>query len=167
MRARHARAKRRKAWEGEDIERPITKAGAARAQQLVPLFAAFGAGRIASSPAARCMATVRPYAEATGQTIREHPALTEPSHADKPLRTAETFVKLLKKPSSRVVCAHRPTLPTIVEMLRAATRSYTRGALPRKNPYLPAGGVLLAHVADPESGPIVTAIETHLLHVHP
>ncbi len=164
---RHARAKRRKAWDGPDIKRPITKAGTQRAHELVPLFAAFGARKVSSSPAERCMATVQPYSEATGVSVTEHKSLTEPSHADKPLRTAETFVQLLRKPSSRVVCAHRPTLPTIVEMLRAATRPYTRGALPRKNPYLPAGGVLVAHVADTDGGPIVTAIETHLLHVHP
>ncbi|WP_062077569.1 NUDIX hydrolase [Demequina globuliformis] len=164
---RHARAKRRKAWKRADIKRPITKAGAERARQLVPLFAAFGVTKIDSSPAERCMATVRPYAEATGITIKEHDALTEPAHAERPLATANTFVKLLRKKSSRTVSAHRPTLPTIVEMLRAATRSYTRGALPRKNPFLPAGGVLVAHVTDTDGGPIVTAIETHLLQVHP
>ena len=31
---------------------------------------------------------------------------------------------------------------------------------------LPAGGVLVAHVADWESGPVVVAVETHLLRVH-
>ncbi|WP_061961510.1 NUDIX hydrolase [Demequina flava] len=165
--ARHARAKRRKAWTGHDLVRPLTTSGEARAQELVPMFAAFGVTRIHSSPAERCMATVRPYSEATGRAVKEHLPLTEPAHAEKPLKTAQTFMKLLEKPGCRVVCAHRPTLPTIVEMLRAATRSSTRGALPRKNPYLPAGGVLVAHVADTESGPIVTAIETHLLHVHP
>ena len=164
---RHARAKRRKAWEGEDIDRPITKAGAERARQLVPLFAAFGAKHVESSPARRCVATVEPYAEAAGLKVATHRSLTEPGHAAKPLATAETFVKLLGKPSGRVVCAHRPTLPTIVEMIRASTRWFTRGALPRKNPYLPAGGVLVAHVLDTDSGPRVTAIETHLLQVHP
>lgn len=165
--ARHARAVRRKAWEGEDIDRPITSAGEARAHQLVPLFAAFGIKRIDSSPATRCMSTVEPFAGATGLTIKTFDALTEPGHAAKPLATASVFVKLLGKSSSRVVCVHRPTLPTIVEMVRAATRSYTRGALPRKNPYLPAGGVLVAHVIDTDSGPRVAAVETHLLQVHP
>ncbi|WP_084104700.1 bifunctional NUDIX hydrolase/histidine phosphatase family protein [Demequina sp. NBRC 110056] len=164
---RHARAKRRKAWSGEDIDRPITAAGERRAEQLVPLFAAFGARRVSSSPARRCMATVEPYAEAAGIDIKTYKPLTEPGHAAKPLDTAKTFVKLLDKPAGQLVCAHRPTLPTIVEMIRAATRPYTRGALPRKNPYLPAGGVLIAHVLDTESGPRVTAIETHLLQVHP
>lgn len=164
---RHARAKRRKAWDGEDIDRPLTKAGAARATQLVPLFAAFGARHVESSPARRCVSTVEPYAEAAGLKVSTYSSLTEPGHAAKPLATANTFVKLLEKPSGRVVCAHRPTLPTIVEMIRAATRWFTRGALPRKNPYLPAGGVLVAHVLDTDSGPRVTAIETHLLQVHP
>lgn len=164
---RHARAVRRKAWEGDDMERPITDKGHARAQQLVPLFGAFGIKRIDSSPATRCMSTIEPYAAASGVKIKTYQALTEPGHADKPLATAEVFVKLLGKSSSRVVCGHRPTLPTIVEMVRAATRSYTRGALPRKNPYLPAGGVLVAHVIDTDSGPRVAAIETHLLQVHP
>ena len=164
---RHARAVRRKAWEGDDLERPITASGVERAHQLVPLFGAFGIKRIASSPATRCMSTIEPYAQASGVAIKTYKALTEPSHADKPLATAEVFVKLLSKSSSRVVCVHRPTLPTIVEMVRAATRSYTRGALPRKNPYLPAGGVLVAHVIDTDSGPRVAAVETHLLQVHP
>ena len=164
---RHARAKRRKAWKGEDIDRPLTKAGSARAEQLVPLFAAFGARGIDSSPARRCMATVEPYAAASGLKVTTHKPLTEPGHASKPLATANTFVKLLEKPSGRVVSVHRPTLPTIVEMIRASMRWFTRGALPRKNPYLPAGGVLVAHVLDTDSGPRVTAIETHLLQVHP
>ncbi|WP_284327882.1 histidine phosphatase family protein [Demequina litorisediminis] len=164
---RHARAKRRKAWKGPDARRPITKRGTLRAHELVSLFAAFGARRIDSSPARRCVATVEPYAAASGIEIKTHESLTEPGHAEAPLATAKTFVGLLGKSGSRVVCAHRPTLPTIIEMMRAATRPYTRGALPRKNPYLPAGGVLVAHVVDTESGPRVTAIETHLLHVHP
>lgn len=164
---RHARAKRRKAWGGSDEERPITKSGERRAQQLVPLIAAFGVKHVSSSPAERCMATVRPFADAAGLPIRTYGELTEPDHASTPLKTASTLSNLLGKQVSRVVAVHRPTLPTIVEMVRAATRKYTRGALPRKNPYLPAGGVLIAHVLDTDSGPRVTAVETHLLQVMP
>jgi len=164
---RHARAKRRKAWSGDDALRPITKAGERRAQQLVPLIAAFGVKHVSSSPAERCLATVRPYAEAAELTIKCYEELSEPGHADKPFKTASTLNDLLSKQVSRVIAVHRPTMPTIVEMIRAATRQYTRGALPRKNPFLPAGGVMVAHVLDTDSGPRVTAVETHLLHVHP
>jgi 8-oxo-dGTP pyrophosphatase MutT (NUDIX family)/phosphohistidine phosphatase SixA len=161
--ARHARAKRRKGWHGTDDERPLSKSGTARAAQLVQLFAAFGATRIDSSPAERCMATVRPYAEASGLKIKQYPLLTEDAHASNPLGTASIVESLLSKNKNRVVCVHRPTLPTVVEMVRAATRNYTLGSLPKKNPYLPAGGVFVAHVVDTESGPRVSSVETHLL----
>jgi len=164
---RHARARRRKAWTGSDDDRPLTKAGARRARQLVPLIASFGVTHASSSPAARCVETLEPYAAAAELTIKTNGALTEPGHQEKPLRTAEVMVNLLGKQGNRVVCVHRPTLPTIVEMVRAATRPYTRGALPRKNPYLPAGGVLIAHLVDTEAGPRAVAVETHLLQVHP
>ncbi|WP_062465199.1 NUDIX hydrolase [Demequina soli] len=166
MLVRHARAKRRKAWRLADERRPLSAGGVARAKELVPLIAAFGITKVESSPAKRCMDTVTPYAQAIGVTARGHESLTEPSHAERPLRTAKTFAELFARRSPRVVCVHRPTLPTIVEMLRAAVRPYTRGALPRSNPYLPAGGVLVAHVADWEAGPVVVAVETHLLRVH-
>ena len=164
---RHARAKRRKAWAGTDEERPLTKAGQRRARQIVPLIASFGVTHVSSSPAARCVETLQPYAKAAKLNIKTYGALTEPGHAEAPLRTAEVMINLLGKGGNRAVCVHRPTLPTIVEMVRAATRPYTRGALPRKNPYLPAGGVLVAHVVDTESGPRAVAVETHLLQVHP
>ena len=161
--ARHGRAKRRRAWNGDDDERPLTKGGKQRARQLVPLFAAFGAARIDSSPAERCVATVRPYAKAAGLKVKTSDSLTEDAHASNPLGTASIMTSLLEKPKSRVVCVHRPTMPTVVEMIRAATRKCTLGTLPKKNPFLPAGGVLVAHVVDTESGPRVVAVETHLL----
>ena len=163
--ARHARAKRRKGWKGTDDARPLSKSGAARAAQLVPLFAAFGAARVDSSPAERCMATVGPYAAAADISVKEYPSLTEDAHASDPLGTASIVTSLLSKHVNRVVCVHRPTLPTVVEMVRASTRKYTLGSLPKKNPFLPAGGVLIAHVIDTESGPRVSAVETHLLKV--
>jgi len=163
---RHARARRRKAWDGPDEDRPVTKNGARRARQLVPLIAAFGVKHIGSSPTERCVATVRPYAEASGIDVKTYDSLTEPDHASRPLETAATLTNLLGKRVSRVVSVHRPTLPTIVEMVRAATRPYTRGALPRKNPYLPAGGVLVAHIVHTDSGPRAVAVETHLLQIH-
>ncbi|WP_062292972.1 NUDIX hydrolase [Demequina phytophila] len=166
MVVRHARARRRAAWRRSDLKRPLTSNGRERAQELVPLIACFGVTKVESSPAVRCLDTVAPYAAAIGAEVRTHDPLTEPGHAAKPLATAKTFTTLLRKKSPRAVCVHRPTLPTIVEMLRAAVRPYTRGALPRSNPYLPAGGMLVAHVADWESGPVVVAVETHLLRVH-
>lgn len=162
---RHARARRRKSWSKDDMSRPLTKSGTHRSKELVPMLAAFGVKHLASSPAERCVATMRPYAERTGLPIKTYKVFAEPAHASKPLETASMMVNLLGKSVSRAVCVHRPTLPTIVEMVRASTRKYTRGTLPKANPYLPAGGVLVAHVVDTDSGPRVVALETHLLKV--
>ncbi len=161
--ARHARAKRRKAWKSSDLDRPLTKGGRVRAGELVGLFAAYGTSKVTSSPALRCRQTLEPYAQAAGLPIRTVASFTEQSHAKRPEQTAKAFRALLGKKRDRVVSAHRPTLPTIVKILREHTTSKTRGALPRTMPFLPAGGVLVAHVIDHEGAPRVIAVETHLL----
>jgi 8-oxo-dGTP diphosphatase len=161
--ARHSRAKKRAAWKHDDLARPITTGGTRRAHQLVRLFSAFGIRYIESSPAARCLATVQPYAGAIGKKIKTHDALTEGAHASNPKDAADLLTAILAKDGNRLVCVHRPTMPTLLTMLEAATRKWTRGKVPHKNPYLPAGGVLVAHVVDTESGPRIAAIERHLL----
>ncbi len=161
--ARHARARRRTAWVFDDIARPITGGGARRAHQLIQMFSAFGIRYVDSSPAARCLMTVQPYAAAIGKKVKTHDALTEGTHQSHPVDAAKTLAALLEKPGHRVLCVHRPTMPTLLEMMAAATRKWTRGKLPKANPYLPAGGVLVAHVLDTESGPRIAALETHLL----
>lgn len=161
--ARHARAQRRKAWQGADVRRPLTKGGRVRAMQLKDLFAAFGTERIVSSAAVRCVQTVHPYAEAAGLPLRGYESLTEEAHIKNPEAAAATFASLLRKKRSRVVCVHRPTLPVMVALLRSRLTGKTRGALPRTMPFLPAGGVLVAHVMDHDGHPRIVAVETHLL----
>lgn len=160
---RHARAVKRAAWKREDIARPLTMGGARRANQLVQLFSAFGVRYIESSPAERCMATVQPYATAIGKKVTTFDVLTEPAHASHPVDAAEVLIETLAKPGNRMMCVHRPTLPTLMTILEAATRVWTHGKLPKTNPYLPAGGVMVAHIVDTESGPRIAAVETHFL----
>jgi len=161
--ARHARARKRSSWHHDDLARPLTAGGARRAHQLIRLFSAFGVRYIHSSPATRCLMTVQPYAATIGKRIATHDALTEEAHAEKPKEAADTLTSILEKPGNRVVCTHRPTMPTLLTMLGAATRKWTRGKVPKREPYLPAGGVLVAHVLDTESGPRVASLERHLL----
>jgi len=161
--ARHARARNRSGWHHDDLARPLTTGGARRANQLVRLFSAFGVRYIHSSPASRCIMTVQPYAATIGKKISTHDSLTEAAHEENPKKAADRFTALLAVEGNTVVCTHRPTMPTLLTMLEAATRKWTRGKLPRKNPYLPAGGVLIAHVVDTESGPRIASLERHLL----
>ena len=161
--ARHARAKRRSAWKHEDLSRPITGGGTRRAHQLIKLFSAFGVKNVTSSPAARCMSTVLPYAAVIGTKVKTYPTLTEDAHAKNPQATADTLNAVFDKPGNRVVCVHRPTMPTLLDAIAQRMRNWTKGKLPSKNPYLPAGGVLVAHVLKTTKGRRIVSVETHLL----
>ena len=74
---RHARAGRRSAWDGDDLERPLSPRGRAQAEALVPLIADYRPRRILSSPAVRCFETVRPLAESLGLPIESVGELAE------------------------------------------------------------------------------------------
>lgn len=162
---RHARAKRRKAWKGEDLQRPLTKNGTQRAQALVTIVGAFGTAAVTSSPARRCLDTATPYAAAAGLPLGTVPALTEEHFRSDPADTDAAYTELLRAPGARVISVHRPTLGLVVAQLRGLSDAWTRGALPRSNPYLPAGGVLVAHLTDALDGdtPTLVAVESYLI----
>jgi 8-oxo-dGTP diphosphatase len=63
---RHASAGDAAEWEGPDRERPLDEKGERQARRLVELLAAFPVTAIHTSPATRCVETVRPLAEARG-----------------------------------------------------------------------------------------------------
>ncbi len=74
---RHATAGRRNAWEGDDLERPLSPRGRDQAAALVPQLAGFRPRRILSSPAVRCFETVRPLADSLGLAIESVGELAE------------------------------------------------------------------------------------------
>ena len=157
---RHARARRRKGWTGNDQRRPITKGGFERAHELRGLFAAFGIERLASSPALRCVQTMLPYASSAGLTVRGIDDITEEAFKLKPQRTTKAFEEWFAKKRSRALCVHRPTLPALMDVLARAVTPQTQGKLPQEMPYLPAGGALVLHVIEVD-GPRIVAIERH------
>src|SRR5665811_637418 len=73
---RHASAGSRSSWRGADLARPLDAHGAATADGLAWLLRCFGADRVISSAAERCVATVRPFAAMTGRNIEIEPLFT-------------------------------------------------------------------------------------------
>ena len=63
---RHASARNKKVWRDaghpDDLTRPLTPLGHVQAKLLGQILSCFGPGRVISSPAERCLATVEPYA---------------------------------------------------------------------------------------------------------
>jgi 8-oxo-(d)GTP phosphatase len=128
---RHAKAHPRKAWSGDDQERPLSAAGELQAEHLAPLLDAYGVTRVVSSSSRRCWTTVAPYAETRGLPLELTETLSEEA-AD--ARGVEEAVRdLLGGKEPAVLCTHRPVLPLVLEPLG------------RNDPHLDAGSFLVAH----------------------
>jgi phosphohistidine phosphatase SixA/8-oxo-dGTP pyrophosphatase MutT (NUDIX family) len=121
---RHAKAVARSAFEGEDLDRPLTSVGAAQAKALVPLLAAYGVRRVVSSPAVRCTQTVEPYARSIGMFLEIDDRLSEETRAGQVQRSVEA---LLDRKKPVVLCTHRPTLPWVFDAIGSDVHALAPG----------------------------------------
>jgi 8-oxo-dGTP diphosphatase len=147
---RHANAVARRHWRGPDLERPLTPRGRIQAQALPGVLAAYGVSRVISSPAVRCIETVRPYASG--------PLELDPAFDEVDVEEAKPAVLTLMDtpehaapPGGLVVCTHRPTLGPLLDALAE------RSAEPLPAGKLAKAGMHVLHVADGR----VVARETH------
>jgi len=163
---RHASARNKKAWQNaghpDDLTRPLTPLGQDQAKLLAQILSCFGAARVISSTAERCLATVEPYAKLTGGVVEPTPAFAPPpgspeSGEPPPEETAaahDLMAGLVTTGEPVVACAHRETLPA---MLRAACE--VLGAPVPTGPLLTKGAFWALHVAE---GRLISA-EQHTL----
>src|ERR1700722_8479914 len=91
---RHAAAGSKSEWRGDDELRPLDSRGKQQAKLLAELLRCFGAGRGLSSPAERCLATVRPYAAAVGAEVETVPEFGLPPGKPKKAARAATADEL-------------------------------------------------------------------------
>ena len=111
---RHGKAERRSADYPDDLARPLAATGIAQASALADLLAAYGAADVVSSPAVRCVATVRPYAEQAGLTLGTDPALTEIAYVHAPRAVVSWLRELIAQRRGTVVCTHGPLLDELI-----------------------------------------------------
>jgi len=139
---RHASAGSRASWRGADLARPLDARGAADADALAWMMRCFGADRLVSSAAERCVATVRPFAALTGAKIEVEPLFTVGAMAA-PDAVALRAAGLAADQRAAVVCVHRENLP----MLLAAACARLGSTPPVGGP-LVKGGFWVLHVAE-------------------
>ncbi len=149
---RHASAGHKSDWRGDDQSRPLDAQGTKDAAMLADLLhcfagASFGGAsptRVISSPAERCMATVRPYAARAGVEIEAEPALevTRNGAVDDP-EAAKTVARLADADQPVVICAHRENLASLLD----AACAELGADRPRVDP-LHKGEFLVLHRAD-------------------
>ncbi len=142
---RHASAGTKDSWPGEDLDRPLDAAGAAVAERLAGLLSCFGSCRVISSPAERCLATVRPYARRAGTQIAVEAALTVAGSPPDPAAVRQVAAAIVAERQPTVLCAHRENLSPAL----AAICGYLGADLPGRpdGPELRKGGFWVLHTA--------------------
>jgi 8-oxo-(d)GTP phosphatase len=146
---RHASAGSKQSWPGDDLDRPLDAEGAAESDELALLLSCYGSGRVITSAAERCVATVRPYALLTGAKLEIEPALTagyhdgEPWPGDQADAAADLVARITAGGLPAVVCAHRENLPPLLAAACAAL-----GADPPAGGPLRKGDFWVLNVAD-------------------
>jgi 8-oxo-dGTP diphosphatase len=157
---RHGHAHPKTAWGRPDDERPLAAPGRRQAEALPRLLAAWAPPRVVSSPWERCLETLRPYLAASGARLRTRGRYSEDGHRRDPAKVARGVSALLAKDRAVLLCTHRPVLSTVLGTLAGHAVAGVAEGIPRHDPYLEPGEVLVAHV---QSGTgRVVAVERHL-----
>jgi len=140
---RHASAGSKRTWHGNDLARPLDPGGAADAERLAPLLACFGSCRVISSPAARCLATVAPYAALTGMTAEINADLTAGPEGGASLTLLKLAGQIVDDAQPTLICAHGENLPVLLRGVCAHL-----AASPPAGPSLRKAAWWVLHVAD-------------------
>jgi 8-oxo-dGTP diphosphatase len=147
---------------GRDADRKLNTRGRAQARAIVPALAAWGPTRVVSSTAARCVATVAPFAKAAGIEVRTSDAISQDGWeaADHDPSAIRALVeKRISKGRTTVLCSHAPVLPEILEQAAEATGSPNGGRMTRAG-ILGTAEFTVVHLA-PAAPHHILAIETH------
>jgi 8-oxo-(d)GTP phosphatase len=140
---RHASAGSRDRWTGDDLHRPLDAEGMAESELLARLLSCFGPARVISSAAERCVATVRPYAAATGAKVEIEPAFTVGPAEAEPAEAAARVADIVHAGQPAVICAHRENLPPMLAAACAALGGQAPG-----DGALGKAGFWVLHTAD-------------------
>jgi phosphohistidine phosphatase SixA/8-oxo-dGTP pyrophosphatase MutT (NUDIX family) len=111
---RHGTSERRSQKYPDDRVRPLAAQGHAQAEALAELLACYGPLSVISSPAVRCIDTVRPFAGKQHAVIDIDPALSESAHAAAPSAVASWVRALIVEGRPTVVCSHRIVLDDVL-----------------------------------------------------
>lgn len=122
---RHGDAVQRRAWDGPELLRPLTGAGERQARALAarlcpaPGDAARPAG-VLSSPASRCLETVRPTAVSAGLVVEEVEDLREGSDPMAALALLVERAGALGAGKAIVACSHGDVVYGVLDALAAS-----------------------------------------------
>ncbi|NLP82674.1 NUDIX hydrolase [Microbacterium sp. CFH 90308] len=157
---RHAKAVGRDEWQGKDAARPLSPRGVRQAGSIVGPLQAFGARKLISSPAERCVATLTPLAAVLGRKI-ETSKLIGQAAWEKGASDARAVVgDRVRARKPVVLCSHGPVLPDILSEIALATGTL-RGSYLGSASALEPAAFSVVHLSTDNPGSGIVAIETH------
>jgi phosphohistidine phosphatase SixA len=112
---RHAHAGTRSAWDGPDLDRPLTPKGRAQSAAIAAELAGAGISRLVSSPYTRCVETLVPLGEQLGLDVGTDGRLAEGAGGMAGLELAAT---LRKGGDAAVLCSHGDVIPEMLRLLQ-------------------------------------------------
>ncbi|WP_374311905.1 NUDIX domain-containing protein [Microbacterium sp.] len=157
---RHAKALSRDEWQGTDAARPLSPRGKKQAYSIVGPLLAFGAQKIVSSPAVRCMKTVAPLAAAVGRKVDKSSLIGQDAWEVGESDARTVIGQRVRARKAAVLCSHGPVLPDILSELALATGTL-RGSYLGSASALEPGAFSVAHLSVDNPGSGIVAIETH------
>ncbi|WP_127476246.1 NUDIX hydrolase [Microbacterium sulfonylureivorans] len=157
---RHAKALGRDEWEGKDAARPLAPRGRRQANSIVGPLLAFGARKLISSPATRCVKTIAPLSAALGRKIDKSTLISQDAWEDGASDARTVIGQRVRARKPAVLCSHGPVLPEILTEIALATGTLRGSYLGSASALEPAAfSVVHLSVDNPGSG--IVAIETH------
>lgn len=108
---RHVKAGSRHDWDGDDRERPVSKAGRRQAEGIADRLADAGVTSLWSSPYVRCVDTLVPLGKRLGLPVRHDDRLAEGA------RFEDSMALLEDAGEGAVLCTHGDVLPELIEAL--------------------------------------------------
>ncbi len=117
---RHAKAGDRSAWDGDDRERPLSKAGERQARALAhQLLRAGATDHLLSSPYVRCRQTLKPLAKKLHVKVRSDDRLAEAGSF------GEVIALMEAAPDGAVLCSHGDVIPDVIAALERRGATFT------------------------------------------
>jgi phosphohistidine phosphatase SixA len=125
---RHAHAGSRRKWEGPDAERPLSRRGRDRAEEIGVTLGGVGVARILSSPYLRCVQTVEPLAATLDLPLEHTTALAEGAALAESVGLVED---LAATGTVAALCSHGDVIPDILAGLARRGADVERGTCPK------------------------------------
>ncbi|WP_372495655.1 NUDIX hydrolase [Saccharopolyspora soli] len=114
---RHAKAGKRSEWAGDDVLRPLSRAGQRQRDALHSLLPLFGPTRIYSAPRLRCEQTVAPIAADLGIDIAIEPLFSEEGYLTDPAAAVDRMLRIAAGTGTALVCSQGGAIPDLVTRL--------------------------------------------------